>query len=299
MGTIYRATNTVNGKMYIGQTKRKLSYRIREHINLAGKEQPRLLVHRAIQKYGSDNFIWVVLEECDESVLDDREIFYIEYHNTLAPFGYNLASGGVTNFGASGEFHYISQMSDDEREIWSKQYRLGSNNPNYGNGAAIAGDRHFLNQMSDKQKQQWLDDNIRGDNNYQKTLTKEQLKDKCWVNTISEDEKEEWKQKLKGGPWKKIKESNPERYKELCANVGKRSVGVVAHAKEYIITFPDATEYRIRNLAQFCRSVEGYTLRPSSLTKCSQGKYTNHQGFKCRYFNADTDHVIEQYNKEY
>lgn len=68
MGVIYKATNLINGKTYIGQTKRSLETRQREHEK--GNLYYRSAIHDAIIKYGKDNFDWSVLEEVKDEHLD-------------------------------------------------------------------------------------------------------------------------------------------------------------------------------------------------------------------------------------
>ena len=92
MGYIYKITNTVNGKAYIGQTVMKLEKRINIHFNPNNQRCPAL--KRAINKYGCDAFTLEILHEVLDIFLDDLEIAEINKHNTLAPNGYNLQSGG-------------------------------------------------------------------------------------------------------------------------------------------------------------------------------------------------------------
>jgi len=71
MGFIYKITNTLNQKVYIGQTKRKVGIRFKEHM-AHSKEKSTYLAH-AINKYGVLNFKVEVLEECDDDVLNEKE----------------------------------------------------------------------------------------------------------------------------------------------------------------------------------------------------------------------------------
>ena len=93
MGYIYKLTNTLNGKAYIGQTVKKLETRINHHFN--HKRCPAL--HNAIQKYGRDAFTLEILHEALDIFLDDLEVAEINKHNTLAPNGYNIEGGGNAN----------------------------------------------------------------------------------------------------------------------------------------------------------------------------------------------------------
>ena len=94
MGSIYKITNTVNEKAYIGQTIHDaLAGRINDHLN--GHARGSRLVRRAINKYGKDAFTYEILYDgIIPEFLDDLEIEAIEKFNTIAPHGYNLRSGG-------------------------------------------------------------------------------------------------------------------------------------------------------------------------------------------------------------
>ena len=91
-GIIYKVTNKVNGKSYIGQTRYTLEFRWRQHLH----KKDNVYFHNAIKKYGAENFSLEVLEECDVDKLNSREIFYIAKYNTFEE-GYNLTIGGDGN----------------------------------------------------------------------------------------------------------------------------------------------------------------------------------------------------------
>ena len=97
---IYKATNKIDGKCYIGQSAFSLEKRKGEHLKGSRTTRPRYYIHRAINKYGMDNFTWEVLYECDtQKELDQAELDFIEQYKSLAPNGYNcvmIASGGDT-----------------------------------------------------------------------------------------------------------------------------------------------------------------------------------------------------------
>lgn len=88
---IYKITNNLNGKSYIGQSVH-IDRRFQEHKNSA--KNPHNLIHLAMNKYGCDNFTFEVLEQCDINDLDNREKYYIDYFGTLVPKGYNVQLGG-------------------------------------------------------------------------------------------------------------------------------------------------------------------------------------------------------------
>lgn len=91
---IYKITNTVNGKVYIGKTMLTVKERWREHCKDSIKERCKdRPLYRAMRKYGKDRFTIEQLEECDEKVLSDREIYWIDQYRSFR-CGYNATLGG-------------------------------------------------------------------------------------------------------------------------------------------------------------------------------------------------------------
>lgn len=92
-GVIYKFTNIINNKVYIGQTIRIDPFiRINKHFK---KEKSRDLLYESIQKYGKNNFtIDIICSSLDTKYLNDLEIFFISYFNSIVPNGYNIKSGG-------------------------------------------------------------------------------------------------------------------------------------------------------------------------------------------------------------
>lgn len=93
-GRIYIIRNTINSKVYIGQTKVSLKLRFQNHLSAArnGKDY---VIGKAIRKYGEENFYIELLEECTIEELNEREKYWISYFNaTNNKFGYNMSIGG-------------------------------------------------------------------------------------------------------------------------------------------------------------------------------------------------------------
>lgn len=89
---IYKLTNRVNGKSYIGQTIKTLNQRVHEHC--VGPPGCRA-IRRAIDKYGIDNFDKeIIIKAQSREDLNELETKYILRYNSLSPNGYNLNTGG-------------------------------------------------------------------------------------------------------------------------------------------------------------------------------------------------------------
>lgn len=97
---IYKATNLINNKIYIGQTGSKLEERANGHFREARSEKARGVTtvhfHNAIMKYGFENFKWEIIDRADtDEDLNNKEIFWIAFYNSRdKSIGYNEAEGG-------------------------------------------------------------------------------------------------------------------------------------------------------------------------------------------------------------
>ncbi|MDE3838665.1 hypothetical protein C0966_04580 [Bacillus methanolicus] len=123
MYRIYKITNLVNGKMYIGLTKQSLEERFSQH---CCSKNYNSAIYLAIKKYGKNNFIIEELTTCvtfeDASIL---ERLAIRYYNTLSPNGYNIHTGGL---GGKLSEEIKQKISQKAKERMSKK----ENNPMYG-----------------------------------------------------------------------------------------------------------------------------------------------------------------------
>ena len=104
-GVIYKITNIINNKVYIGQTVNTIKYRWHKHCNSDGCRS----LHNAILKYGKENFNIEIIETLPIEKLDEREIYWISfYKSNTKKFGYNILLGG--NLGRKG----FSKLSKEQ-----------------------------------------------------------------------------------------------------------------------------------------------------------------------------------------
>jgi group I intron endonuclease len=89
---IYKFTNTVNGKVYIGQSK---DIRARLYTHKCVVKSAQTFLAAAMRKHGFDNFSSEIIEECQVSELNQKEIYWINFYNSTDPeIGYNETKGG-------------------------------------------------------------------------------------------------------------------------------------------------------------------------------------------------------------
>lgn len=95
---IYKITNKINNKVYVGQSI-DIYTRWTTHKNeLNNNRHHNSYLQRAWNKYGEDSFCFDILEECSEDLLNEKECYYIELlKSTNKNYGYNLVSGGTLN----------------------------------------------------------------------------------------------------------------------------------------------------------------------------------------------------------
>lgn len=94
-GVIYKATNLINGKVYIGRTVRDLKERKYAHIYRALNYNTPYKFHCALRKYGEDAFVWEVIDSAtSHDELNEREIYWINKYNSFSAQGYNMSIGG-------------------------------------------------------------------------------------------------------------------------------------------------------------------------------------------------------------
>lgn len=188
MAFIYKITNLITNKVYIGETNRTISIRWSQHKMRAKDESYTEYLYLSMRKYGAENFIVEEVEECDPEVRFERETFYILKYNSLAPNGYNLVlsqngptpesmkialdywNNGLSIIGISEKLHmnpktisnYLKSLGVTQEDIFNRrsknigifsskavnQYSLQGELINEWPSASEAAKQHLLNVSS-------------------------------------------------------------------------------------------------------------------------------------------------------
>lgn len=160
---VYKITNLKNKKVYIGKTsnsnpRNRWARHLHTARNKTTSSHQYQAIHKAIVKYGEENFQFEVIEECStEQQSLDREISWIKQFNSFGKNGYNLTAGGE---GSSGFKHSL-----ESRQQMSKTRRgknVGTANSFYGRqhsnrskkliGKSSKGRKHSLISIENRSK---------------------------------------------------------------------------------------------------------------------------------------------------
>lgn len=117
---IYRITNKVNGKIYIGQTVEP-NKRWYQHRRDAA--HPTMIIHHAIKKYGADAFIFEVIASCKTwEDANEVETLLVSQYDSLVPNGYNVSFGGMNapkseawKLSVSGKNHWLNRPENKDK----------------------------------------------------------------------------------------------------------------------------------------------------------------------------------------
>jgi group I intron endonuclease len=136
---LYKITNLLNGKCYIGQTN-NIARRFSQH----KCSKTTSLIHKAIEKYGKENFEWRIICECSEqSLLNKAEQVFIDYYGGInSKKNYNAKDGG-----------YRGTLCEESRK------KIG--NSNKGKKRTI----EVKNKLSEMRRGRILNKDISGDKN--------------------------------------------------------------------------------------------------------------------------------------
>lgn len=116
MGYIYKITNNINNKVYIGQTVKSYQERFRQHqLNYNKEYFSQIVLYKAFKKYGIENFSFDPIEEVEKEFLNEREKYWINYYDSYYN-GYNSTLGG----------RLVELYDWDEEQIIQKYFELKS-----------------------------------------------------------------------------------------------------------------------------------------------------------------------------
>ena len=113
MKAIYKITNNINNKVYIGQSVDP-NKRFQSHISRSKnpvEDRDGSALHWAMHKYGIDNFTMEILGWYED--YNEKEKEFIKKYNSISPNGYNILKGGEEPPHRYGENHPLNKYSQE------------------------------------------------------------------------------------------------------------------------------------------------------------------------------------------
>ena len=246
---IYKITNIINGKIYIGQTTKSISHRWKRHQYKSNCTK----LSNAIQKYGPENFKIEEIERCNSiEELNKRETFWIKELNTLEE-GYNLVTNGNNKLVSEETKRKLSKNSKEMckkskyRTKMSKIAKERWEDPEYRKKhkksmKKIHSKEEYRKKKSISAKRNWQDPEWAAN---QCKLRKEQWEDPKFMEFKKNQLASFWKRPgYKDKMSKKSKECKLKQnaksfnaYKAICIQPAKRNQKAIYEKGEYIGTW--------------------------------------------------------------
>ena len=253
-GVIYCYHCIPTGKKYIGQTVKE-KHRKRQHINHC-KTGVDNKFYRAVRKYGWDNFVYGIIDDYNDEILNEQEIFYIDKYDTYRN-GYNSTIGGEGARGFTHNENTRKKLSKAHKgRIPSQEIREKISQSNKG-------------KIVSKETRKKISDGISGKNHpmYGKVG---KLHHGYGIPCIDET-KQKISNTLKGRPLPK----------DVCEKIQKIMEERYSHIY-YEITKPDGSiEYVYNSLKAY--SIEN-SLKPGQMYNVANGKANHHKEYKVKKY---------------
>lgn len=175
---VYKVTNQINNKLYIGICSTTVQKRKNEHIHNAFTKHINYVFYKALRKYGKDNFLWEEIDKCDTAdKLRELEKYYIQKHNTyyLNGNGYNMTLGGDGIFG----YKFTKKQREKMRlshvgYVMPTQQKQKISNSNKGKSNTIEHNEKISKAFSKKWKLTYSDGHVEIITNLKKFCEKNQ-----------------------------------------------------------------------------------------------------------------------------
>ena len=121
LGSIYVLTCMITGEQYVGKAlKTTAEKRWDQHIASALVKKSTCLIHKAIRKYGVENFTAEVVQCCTADKLNAAEKCWVKKLGTLVPGGYNLTIGGEGSYGFKHKPKTKRKMAATALKVWQR-----------------------------------------------------------------------------------------------------------------------------------------------------------------------------------
>lgn len=260
---IYKITCTANGKLYVGSSVNIQRRWFDHRVGLRRGVHHNLHLQNAWNKYGEQSFTFEIIELVMPWSIIDREQYWLD---ALKPYdhaiGFNIATCARPS--RSG-----SKLS--EHELKTLSIRMMGNKYTLGYKHTPESKENMRRGRKNRTKESFSPEELKriGDINRGKNLPKETREKISQANKGRKPTPEQL-EKIRTAL---AKRKGVKRSAEICAKIS------AGKGSKYIATNPDGVDIEVVNLSRFCRD---NGLSYNSMTQIAYGKYSYHNGWKCR-----------------
>lgn len=236
---VYKITNKINGKMYIGYDTGPINEHRRWIVHQYAIKHlyNRTIFYNAMRKHGIENFGFEIIDKTAQNVdeLANLEIYYIKKLKTLIPNGYNMSEGG---FGGDNFKHMSKGRLDKVKKKMSEKQR-----------EKIENDSEYK-----KQKQKNMERARKKALEIKNNLSEEEYKEYCQKK--SETTYRWWKDReLTDDDRKRYSEGQKKRFDNLTEEEWKEVGEISRKAREKIwrVESPTGEIFEVKGLKRFCQ----------------------------------------------
>jgi group I intron endonuclease len=244
MGYIYRITNIVNGKVYIGETRQQDPLKRwalhKQSVNWTRGGCP--LLRAAMLKYGIENFRFEVLIICFDDALHAMEREYIKKYNSITPNGYNILEGGQCGGGFKGKKHSqetVLKIKENLRLLYadpSLREKLAAS-------ARESNKRLNISQL------------VKSSEKFKKAVTEGRVGSASWRTSLTPDKKQDIYKRVSSSLKKYYETANPD---SIChVNIDKHRKVMAAAVGSRITSYKDGLHIKTYcSVADAARDIE-------------------------------------------
>lgn len=270
MGYIYKITNIINKKKYIGVTTRKNPYyRWMAHKSSIQKGKGCPLLMKAFNKYGESAFIFEVIIICFDEDVFKFENEYIKKYNSASPYGYNIAEGGKIGMSFLGKTH--SEETKKKIGIKSKEYNNKPEVKERARNVAIELNKRMNNGEIVRKSEKW------------KKAVEE--------GRIGGKRDDESKKKISDGLKKYFEDNgspiNKEKHRKIMTKVNGRKIHQYSNENRWIATFDSIL------LAE-----KATNIKRSNISHVLSERSKKAGGFIWKYADQQEDKTVKKFSDE-
>lgn len=283
MYTIYKVKNKINDKIYIGFSK-NFEQRIKYHKYFSLTKKSNFAFHKAIRKYGWDNFSWEIIYESwdKEHCSEVMEPFFITEYNSFGNYGYNMTIGG-----RGAKELKRSPLTEEQKKIISEKTKLGMQNMSQEDKERMLS---ITTNPSEETRQKMSQAKKGKESTFKGKSQSDYAKEQVSIYSKARWENEETRSRI----LKHIQNPSEETRRKMSeAKKGKPSwnIGLVGNSKKSIEVLD--SNYKRIGILNGNKDIKNYGFTPGNVYNTINGRQKHHKGYFFRYMEEKHESYLD------